>query len=209
MVIVWNGELWWVMVFLDYKVCKFVDLNPWFSRLSKKMLLKHKKVLEWVGLEPATLGLRVWRSIDWAVKPNWFQSQKFQGSFVYRLIKNDLKFRLLMTSATVYWEDGFWGWPEDREPVWGWKQPSEGPHYTWEQLECHDCSQGRGGPGFSGGRRKSNLLSSAQSVVLTYSCYCGVRIWTGLGGRNVCSVPRFSAWKGVLLTPAPDVRQNP
>ena len=36
MVIVWNGELWWVMVFLDFKVCKFVDLNPWFSRLSKK-----------------------------------------------------------------------------------------------------------------------------------------------------------------------------
>ena len=108
-----------------------------------------------------------------------------------------------------YWEDGFWGWPEDREPVWGWKQPSEGPHYTWEQLECHDCSQGWSGPGFFGGRRKSILLSSAQSVVFNYSCYCGVRIWTGLGGRNVCSVPRFSAWKGVLLTPAPDVRQNP
>ena len=34
----------------------------------------------------------------------------------------------------------------------------------------------RGGPGSSGGRRKSNLQSSAQSVVLTYSCYCGVRI---------------------------------
>ena len=96
-----------------------------------------------------------------------------------------------------YWEDGFWGWPEDREPVWGRKQPSEGLHYTWEQLECHDCSQGRGGPGSSRGRRKSNLLSSGQSVVLTYSCYCGVRIWTGLGGRNVCSVPRFSTWKGV------------
>ena len=96
-----------------------------------------------------------------------------------------------------YWEDGFWGWPEDREPVWGWKQPSEGPHYTWEQLECHGCSQGRGGPGFSGGRRKSNLLSSAQSVVFNYSCYCGVRIWTGLGGRNVCSVPRFCLEGGV------------
>ena len=87
------------------------------------------------------------------------------------------------------------------------KQPSEGPHYTWEQG--HYCSQGRGGPGSSGGRRKSNLLSSAQSMVFNYSCYWGVRIWTGLGGRNVCLVPRFSAWKGVLLTPAPDVRQNP
>ena len=89
-----------------------------------------------------------------------------------------------------YWEDGFWGWPVDREPVWGWKQPSEGPHYTWEQG--HYCSQGRGGPGSSRGRRKSNLLSSAQSVVFNYSCYCGVRIWTGLGGRNVCSVPRVT-----------------
>ena len=39
-------------------------------------------------------------------------------------------------------------------------------------------------------RRKSNLLISVQSVVLKYNCYCGVRIWTGLGDMNICSVSR-------------------
>ena len=39
---------------------------------------------------------------------------------------------------------------------------------------------------------RSLRLSSAQSVVLNYSCYCDLRTWTGLGGRNFCSVHRFS-----------------
>ena len=30
----------------------------------------------------------------------------------------------------------------------------------------------------------------AISGIWKYNCYCDVRIWTGLGGRNICSVPR-------------------
>ena len=35
-----NGELWRVMVFWDFKVCYFVDLNSRFSRSSKKITKK-------------------------------------------------------------------------------------------------------------------------------------------------------------------------
>ena len=58
MVKVWNVELCRVMVFLDFKVCYFMDLNSWFSRSSKKKALNQKKVVESVGHEPATIGLR-------------------------------------------------------------------------------------------------------------------------------------------------------
>ena len=39
--------------------------------------------------------------------------------------------------------------------------------------------------------RNFHLPSSALSVVLTCSCYCGVRSKTGLGVKNVCFVPRI------------------
>ena len=102
----------------------------------------------------------------------------------------------------IYWEDGFCGWPEDREPVWGRTQPSEDPHYFWEQG--HYCSQRRCGPGSSRGKRKSNLLSSAQSVVLIYSCYSGVRISTGLGGRSLfCSQVQSDCLEGGVTNASP------
>ena len=98
-----------------------------------------------------------------------------------------------------YWKDRSWGWPEDRKPVWGQKQPSEGPHYTWEQG--HYCSQEKGGPGSSGGRPTSNLPSSAQSVVFNNSCsYHGVRIELALElGMFVLTQDEVLDWKTAVL----------
>ena len=83
---------------------------------------------------------------------------------------------VIQATGRTDFEDGLW----IRQSAAGQKRPSEGPHYTCGQYGS-PYGVGSHDPGAAWARllrrqTKVLLLGSAQSVVLNYSCYCGVRI---------------------------------